>query len=320
MAAVLSPMDALKKERPMSLDDNGMNFLSGNTDWRAKYNEVVDMLAETKAELDEFHHASKELEAELESELARTEKSQQDLRIKVSKAESERDDWKSKFMSLQTAHNTTTTSLQRELDRLRQEYQQLKVQMRELEMGNDDLERTERAVSSSLADMETKYSRVLEEKILLEQELLEKVSLEEGTQRLKDELRDANEEISMLKNRLTEATAAAEKAATDARQLRSRMPPPPTDNLNRKHITGDNAESKWLQQVNVALRAAKIERAKSRKSTHQPQVVSFGHRWHFVQPFVICKLPAPYSGNTYPQSRERYFLHKHLNNHYAFEE
>lgn len=92
-------------------------------------------------------------------------------------------------MSLQTAHNTTTTSLQRELDRLRQEYQAIKVQLRELEMGNDDLERNERAVSSSLADMEAKYSRVLEEKILLEQELLEKVSLEEGSQRLKDELR-----------------------------------------------------------------------------------------------------------------------------------
>lgn len=96
---------------------------------------------------------------------------------------------KSKFMSLQTTHNTTTTSLQRELDKMRKDYQQLKVQLRELEMGNDDLERNERAVSSSLADMEAKYSRVLEEKILLEQELLEKVSLEESTQRLKDELR-----------------------------------------------------------------------------------------------------------------------------------
>lgn len=56
-------------------------------------------------------------------------------------------------------------------------------------MGNDDLERNERAVSSSLADMETKYSRALEEKILLEHELLEKANLEEETQRLKDELR-----------------------------------------------------------------------------------------------------------------------------------
>jgi t-SNARE complex subunit (syntaxin) len=52
------------------------------------------MLAETRAELDDFHHASKELEAELEAELQRTEKAQQDLRVKVAKAEVERDEWK----------------------------------------------------------------------------------------------------------------------------------------------------------------------------------------------------------------------------------
>jgi chromosome segregation ATPase len=95
----------------------------------------------------------------------------------------------SKFVSLQTTHNTTTTSLQRELDTLRQDYQKIKVQLRELEMGNDDLERNERAVSSSLADIESKYSRALEEKILLEHELLDKANLEEECQRLKDELR-----------------------------------------------------------------------------------------------------------------------------------
>lgn len=92
-------------------------------------------------------------------------------------------------MSLQTNHNTTTTSLQRELDTLRQEHQKVKVELRELEVGNDDLERNERAVSSSLADIESKYSRALEEKILLEHELLDKANLEEECQRLKDELR-----------------------------------------------------------------------------------------------------------------------------------
>jgi hypothetical protein len=56
-------------------------------------------------------------------------------------------------------------------------------------MGNDDLERNERAVTSSLADVEAKYTRTLEEKILLEQELLDKSSLEEECQRLRDELR-----------------------------------------------------------------------------------------------------------------------------------
>ena len=233
------------------------------------------MLSETKAELDEFHSASKELEAELEAELARTEKAQQDLKVKVSKAESERDEWKvrrvpqcpacqpanilaqSKFMSLQTAHNTTTASLQRELDKVRQEYQQIKVQLRELEMGNDDLERNERAVSSSLADMEAKYSRVLEEKILLEQELLEKVNIEEGSQRLKDELRgmccafssrfcpqptttDANEEIAMLRNKLADVQAIADKAVADLQHEQSiRMPPPPTPEGIKKAASPD---------------------------------------------------------------------------------
>jgi hypothetical protein len=172
-----------------------------------KYIEVADMLAETRAELDEFHSSSKDLEEELIRELERTETAQRDLKVKVSKAESDRDEWKvrsdlfpvsrdaslttwqSKFMSLQTTHNSTTTFLQRELDKLRQEHQATKIQLRELEMGNDDLERSERAVSSSLADVEAKYARALEEKILLEHELMEKANLEEETQRLKDELR-----------------------------------------------------------------------------------------------------------------------------------
>ena len=94
-------------------------------------------------------------------------------------------------MTLQTTHNTTTTSLQRELDTIRKDYQQVKIQFRELEMGNDDLERNERAISSSLADIEQKYSRVLEEKILLEHELLDKATVEEECQRVKDELRGA---------------------------------------------------------------------------------------------------------------------------------
>lgn len=99
--------------------------------------------------------------------------------------------FQSKFMSLQTTHNTTSTSLQRELDTLRAEHQKIKVQLRELEMGNDDLERNERAISSSLADVEGKYARALEEKILLEHELLDKANVEEECQRLKDELRGA---------------------------------------------------------------------------------------------------------------------------------
>lgn len=109
-------------------------------------------------------------------------------------------------MTLQTTHNTTTTSLQRELDTLRKEHQIVKVQLRELEMGNDDLERNERAISSSLADTEQRYARVLEEKILLEQDLYDKANVEEECQRLKDELRGAHITIIALNILLKLAT------------------------------------------------------------------------------------------------------------------
>ena len=95
-------------------------------------------------------------------------------------------------------HNTTTTSLQRELDTLRQDHQKTKIQLRELEMGNDDLERNERAISSSLADVEQKYARALEEKILLEHELLDKANVEEECQRMKDELRGGSALLTLL--------------------------------------------------------------------------------------------------------------------------
>lgn len=52
------------------------------------------MLAETRTELDDFHQASKDLEAELENELQRTEKAQKELQARFMKAESERDEWK----------------------------------------------------------------------------------------------------------------------------------------------------------------------------------------------------------------------------------
>jgi DNA repair exonuclease SbcCD ATPase subunit len=164
------------------------------------------MLAETRNELEEFQATSKELEAELEADLLRSDKQEKELKAKVERAESERDEWKvrrpllfspfmpippsqSKYMSLQTTHNSTTTSLQRELDQLRQEHQRTKVELRDLELGADDLERSKRATSSSLVDMEAKYTKTLEEKIILEQELWEKASLEEEMQRVRDELR-----------------------------------------------------------------------------------------------------------------------------------
>lgn len=55
------------------------------------------MLSEARNELDDFVHSSKELEEELLRELERTEKTQKDLKDKVSRAETDRDEWKVNF-------------------------------------------------------------------------------------------------------------------------------------------------------------------------------------------------------------------------------
>ena len=107
MTTALSAVDAIRSDSIMtSLDDNQIQYVShfchnasssppmSSTDWKTKYYEVADMLAETRAELDEFHTSSKELEDELIKEIERTEKAQQDLKVKVSRVETERDEWK----------------------------------------------------------------------------------------------------------------------------------------------------------------------------------------------------------------------------------
>lgn len=71
-----------------------MSSAATAADWRAKYVEAADMLAETRAELDDFVHGSKELEEELLRELERNEKVQKDLKDKVIAVEADRDNWK----------------------------------------------------------------------------------------------------------------------------------------------------------------------------------------------------------------------------------
>lgn len=123
MTAVLSATDPLARDRvmPSSNDTNEIECVHlplssrlsalasafthvslslhsySSTDyryWKEKYLEEADIVRETQAELDEFQVSSKELEAELESDLARTEKAKLDFMIKVERAETERDDWK----------------------------------------------------------------------------------------------------------------------------------------------------------------------------------------------------------------------------------
>jgi len=56
--------------------------------------QVVDILALTREELEDFQATSRELEAEMEADLERSAKLEKELRERAAKTDSERDEWK----------------------------------------------------------------------------------------------------------------------------------------------------------------------------------------------------------------------------------
>jgi len=143
--------------------------------------QVVDMLAKTRAELNDFHQSSKELEAELQNELQRTERAQRELQAKVIRAENERDKWKvhvapestpcqftylTLFFRISSCPFKQRTILPRlpfNANSIRQEYQKTKENILELEMENDDLDRNERWLIWSTGGKDFAGTRTLRE-------------------------------------------------------------------------------------------------------------------------------------------------------------
>ncbi|CAG8559935.1 2117_t:CDS:2 [Paraglomus occultum] len=167
-------------------------------------------LEDTRASLEEFQQTSRELEEDLERELETVEKRCKDLRAKNEALKNEVDDWKQKFYQSKQESNVNQTQMQRELDSLRALRDKYAEKTRNLELENDDLERTERLLSApvdfvasrtTLQDLESKYNKAIERGALLEEELEGKAQLIVQVQRLKDDLRDANIELAVLKNK-----------------------------------------------------------------------------------------------------------------------
>ncbi|KAG9287383.1 hypothetical protein G9A89_023755 [Geosiphon pyriformis] len=169
--------------------------------YKARAAELEATLAETQATLEEFQQSSREFEEELERELEQSEKRFKDVKAKNETLKNEIDEWKQKYYQFRSDSNISSAQMQKELESLRTLSEKLKVQKREVEVNNDDLERTERATKSSLQDLESKFSKAIEKNVLLENELEGKNQLIVQVQRLKDELRDATIEMAILKNK-----------------------------------------------------------------------------------------------------------------------
>ena len=167
-----------------------------NNNWQQIAEERFKKLAELQTEYEEFQATSREFEAELERELDMKERALKDANNNTSRIIEERDALRVRVVTLQGE----LTRLQEESTKLRESDIALKDQVRQLEQKNDDLERTLRVTATSLEEMENRFNKTLEEKALLSTELSDKEVLQVSMQRLKDEVRDLKQELSLVDN------------------------------------------------------------------------------------------------------------------------
>ncbi|KAG0282799.1 NADH:ubiquinone oxidoreductase [Linnemannia gamsii] len=158
-----------------------------------------DELFETRAMLEDFQLSSRELEEELEKEIDSTERRYNEIRIRNEAMKQEVEDWKEKYHQAVKESNANINQLSRQLEVLKQQTAEFIKTRRELEQENDHLERTERAATWSMQEITAKYDTAVERVAILENEVSTKASLSEEVQRLKDELRDANVELEIMK-------------------------------------------------------------------------------------------------------------------------
>ncbi len=220
--------------------------------WKSKVADMQDALRETESSLQDFMESSKELEQEMEKELSTSTKTISDLRRRNEQLTGDLDDWKAKYSRALQEHNATLTNLQKELAQLRDAVDVYKAKLRDTELTNDELENAERMIASSLADMEGKYNKTIEKTALLEEELIEKTRLEEENQRLKDELREMTEEMTVLRDLVTRSRAVS-RADTAASSTYDEPPAPRSDqsfdSSPRKHAASASAERPSSRQA-----------------------------------------------------------------------
>uniref|UniRef100_A0A6I8PRX9 Nuclear distribution protein nudE-like 1 n=1 Tax=Xenopus tropicalis TaxID=8364 RepID=A0A6I8PRX9_XENTR len=155
--------------------------------WRELAKRLKQSYQEARDELIEFQEGSRELEAELETQLVQAEQRNRDLLSDNQRLKCEVESLKEKLEHQYAQSYKQVSLLEDELARARSIKDQLHKYVRELEQANDDLERAKRATIVSLEDFEQRLNQAIERNAFLESELDEKESLLVSVQRLKDE-------------------------------------------------------------------------------------------------------------------------------------
>ncbi|XP_056153194.1 nuclear distribution protein nudE-like 1-A isoform X2 [Lampris incognitus] len=173
--------------------------------WKALSLKYKKGYQEAQDELLEFQEGSRELEAELETQLGQAEHRLRDLHSENQRLRNEMESLKERMEEQYTQNYKQISMLEDDLGQTRSIKEQLHKYVRELEQSNDDLERAKRATIVSLEDFEQRLNQAIERNAFLESELDEKESLLVSVQRLKDEARDLRQELA-VRERQTDVT------------------------------------------------------------------------------------------------------------------
>ncbi|XP_021361579.1 nuclear distribution protein nudE homolog 1-like isoform X1 [Mizuhopecten yessoensis] len=166
--------------------------------WRQTAERFKHDLEDGREELEEFQISSRELEAELETQLEQLENKNKELTSDRSKLQTENESLREKLEHIQSHSFRKQTELEDDLAQVTAYKDELQKYIRELEQSNDDLERTKRATVVSLEDFEQRLNQAIERNAFLENELDEKENLGDTVQRLKDEARDLRQELDVV--------------------------------------------------------------------------------------------------------------------------
>lgn len=173
--------------------------------WKALSLKYKNSYQEAQEELLEFQEGSRELEAELETQLGQAENRMRDLQAENERLHNEVESLKEKLEHQYAQSYKQISMLEDDLGQTSSIKEQLHKYVRELEQSNDDLERAKRATIVSLEDFEQRLNQAIERNAFLESELDEKESLLVSVQRLKDEARDLRQELA-VKERQTDVS------------------------------------------------------------------------------------------------------------------
>jgi len=175
--------------------------------WRRKYEDKDKELEELEETFTDFQQSSKELESELERELQTTEKKLKDINSQYHRLKGEQEEMSEKSRRSADDAGKKIHNLQDDLEAVRKSNKEFRRDKQRLEQENDELERRVRVAEASLHDLSEKLNKTLEENAWLQTELEDRTNRSQETiQRLKDEIRDLQLEITILNQKLIDSS------------------------------------------------------------------------------------------------------------------